>query len=178
MKDKKKVIEQLRLTSIVTLACQNARVPRATFYRWLKSDKKFKEMVDEAKKEGSDVLNDLAESKLMVAIKNGDLKAIIYRLNHCHPSYSDKRLNLSENEQKQFIKDIDSKRIEEALKTLLDKLIKGEISKSAASQTILMINKIYPHEVESLRQQKIGKTINDMANLIDEFSPKNRNITT
>lgn len=174
MKNQKKLIECLKKTSIIQIACQQADVSRATYYRWLENDEKFKQEADEAKKEGSDVINDLAETGLIKAIKEGNITAIFYRLNHCHPAYSDKRLYLSNSDQKQLTDDINTNNIKNILEVLMEKLIKGEISKSAANQVILMVNKIYPREVSSLRQQEIRNTLNDMANLIDELSPNSR----
>ena len=174
MKNQKKLIECLKKTSIIQIACQQADVSRATYYRWLESDEKFKQEADEAKKEGFDVINDLAETGLVKAIKDGNPTAIFYRLNHCHPAYSDKRLYLSNSDQKQLTDDISANNIKNVLGILMEKLIKGEISKSAANQIILMINKIYPQEVNSLRQQEIRKTLNEMSDLINELSPNTR----
>jgi len=171
MKNKAEVIKCLKKTGIVQIACQQAGISRATFYRWLENNEKFKKKVDKAKKEGFDVINDLTESQLIKAIKDGNPTAIFYRLNHCHPAYSDKRLYLSNSDQKQLIDDISTSNIKNILEILMEKLIKGEISKSAANQVILMINKIYPQEVNSLRQQEIRKTLNEMSDLINELSP-------
>lgn len=174
MKNQKKLIECLKKNSIVQIACQQAGISRATYYRWLENDEKFKQEADKAKKEGSEVINDLAESGLIKAIKDGNITAIFYRLNHCHPDYSDKRLYLSNSDQKQLTDDISTNNIKNILEVLMEKLIKGEIPKSAANQVILMVNKIYPREVSSLRQQEIRKTLSDMANLIEELSPNSR----
>lgn len=174
MKNKTEVIKCLKKNGIVQIACQQAGISRATFYRWLENNEKFKQEVDKAKKEGFDVVNDLTESQLIKAIKEGNITAVFYRLNHCHPAYSDKRLYLSNSDQKQLIDDISTSNIKNMLGILMEKLIKGEISKSAANQVILMINKIYPNEVASLKQQEIRATLNDMANLIDELRPNSK----
>ncbi len=171
MKSKKEVIKCLKKNSIIQIACQQADISRATYYRWRDEDKNFKKETDQAKKEGFEVINDLAETGLIKAIKDGNVTAIFYRLNHCHPDYSDKRLYLSNSDQKQLIDDISTSNIKNILEILMEKLIKGEISKSAANQVILMINKIYPQEVNSLRQQEIRKTLNEMSDLINELSP-------
>lgn len=174
MKNKTEVIKCLKKTGIIQIACQQAGISRATFYRWLENNKKFKQEVDKAKKEGFEVVNDLTESQLIKAIKEGNITAIFYRLNHCHPNYSDKRLYLSNSDQKQLTDDINTNNIKNILEVLMEKLIKGEISRSAANQVILMVNKIYPREVSSLRQQEIRKTLDEMSNLIEELSPNSR----
>ncbi|NMB48544.1 hypothetical protein GYA13_03845 [Candidatus Kuenenbacteria bacterium] len=87
-KSKELIIEQLKKTPIIQLACEKNGVGRATFYRWRKSDKDFAEAVDQALSEGSSLVNDLAESQLMSAIKNGNLTAIIFWLKYHHSRYT------------------------------------------------------------------------------------------
>jgi signal recognition particle GTPase len=171
MKNQKKLIECLKKTSIIQIACQQADISRATYYRWREKDEKFKQKTDKAKKEGFEVINDLAETGLIKAIKNDNITAIFYRLNHCHPDYSDKRLYLSNSDQKQLIDDISAKNIKNIFGLLIEKLIKGEISKSVVNQVVLMINKVYTYEAQSSHQQELRKTLTDMANLIDELRP-------
>ncbi len=87
-KKKEALLEQLRKVPIVQLACDRTDVSRATFYRWKKSDKDFAEAVDEALLSGSSLINDMAESKLIAAIKEGNMTGIIYWLKHHHPAYT------------------------------------------------------------------------------------------
>jgi DNA-binding transcriptional ArsR family regulator len=173
MKNQKKLIECLKKTSIIQIACQQADVSRATYYRWLEKDEKFKQEADEAKKEGSDVINDLAESGLIKAIKEGNITAIFYRLNHCHPDYSDKRIYLSINDQKLFKNNINNRNINGIYELLLEKVSRGEISKDIVIQVASVINKIYPHEVASSRQKEISDELKKLANLIDEVRGQN-----
>jgi hypothetical protein len=86
-KDKAKLLEQLAKTPIVQVACERVGVPRATYYRWVKSDKKFAKACDEAIKQSSALINDMAESQLISAIKDKNMSAIIYWLKHKHPDY-------------------------------------------------------------------------------------------
>ncbi len=65
-------------------------VSRATYYRWYKSNKKFAHEADDALQSGKLLINDMAESQLLTAIKNQNLTAIIYWLNHNHNSYKNK----------------------------------------------------------------------------------------
>ena len=173
-KEKEKVIEQLRLNSIVALACQIANVSRATYYRWLEKDEKFRQKVEEAKSEGFDVINDLAESKLIVAIKNGEFKAINYRLSRCHPTYSDKKLGLSDSDQEKLSDNINNKRIEDVLLMLINKSIRGEIPITATIKYISAIVRIYPKDVNISKQELIRNKLNALGNLIDELSPRGR----
>src|SRR3989338_6455054 len=61
-----------------------------TFYRWKKEDAEFGKKVDEALLDGRLLVNDLAESQLIGAIKDRSLPAVPYWLRHHHPSYSNR----------------------------------------------------------------------------------------
>lgn len=85
---KESLLEQLKKVPIIQLACERSDVSRATFYRWRKDDKEFAEAVDEALLSGASLVNDMAESKLIAAIKEGNMTGIIYWLKHRHPAYT------------------------------------------------------------------------------------------
>lgn len=89
-KKKDLLIGYLKKAPIVQLACERADVGRATFYRWKKDDEKFAAAVDEALTTGSSLINDMAESKLISAIQNQNLSAIVFWLKHHHPAYATK----------------------------------------------------------------------------------------
>lgn len=88
--DKKAITEQLKKTPIIQVTCEKLGISRATFYRWKKNDEKFAEEVDLALQEGSQLINDMAESQLITAIKNGNLTGIIFWLKNHHKNYSPK----------------------------------------------------------------------------------------
>lgn len=91
MKSKKEeLIEQLRKTPVIEVACKKVGVGRATFYRWRKKDSKFAEEIDSALHEGAQLVNDMAESQLINSIKNGNLTGIIFWLKNHHKQYSPK----------------------------------------------------------------------------------------
>ncbi len=89
-KDKQKFLEKLAKTPIVEVACKQTGLPRTTYYRWLKQDKAFAEACDEAAQRSSDLINDMAEAQLITAIKEGNLTAVMYWLNHRHRAYATK----------------------------------------------------------------------------------------
>jgi len=89
-KNKELLIEQLKKTPIVQIACEKTGVGRATFYRWKKEDEEFAKLADEAISEGNELINDMAESQLMAAIRDGNLGGIIFWLKHHHPRYATK----------------------------------------------------------------------------------------
>jgi len=87
---KKILIEQIKKTPVIQVACEKVGVSRATFYRWKKSDPKFADKADIALNEGSQMINDMAESQLISAIKEGNLTGIIFWLKNHHKQYSPK----------------------------------------------------------------------------------------
>ncbi len=82
------ILEQLRKTPIVQIACEKLDISRATFYRWKSEDKEFAKAVDEAIQNGRLLINDLAEAQLISAIKDRNFAAGTYWLKHHHPDYT------------------------------------------------------------------------------------------
>lgn len=87
---KQSVLEQLKKTPIIQVTCEKLGISRATFYRWKKKDQEFSNAVDTALTEGAQLINDMAESQLITAIKNSNLTAIIFWLKNHHKNYSPK----------------------------------------------------------------------------------------
>lgn len=86
-KQKDLLLEQLKKTPVVQIACEKSGVGRATYYRWRKEDPEFTQASDLALLDGSLLINDMAESQLMSAIKEKNMTAIIFWLKHHHPAY-------------------------------------------------------------------------------------------
>lgn len=89
-RQKEAICDQLRKTPIIQLVCEKTGLGRATYYRWRKDDKEFAKEADEAIHEGVKLMNDMAESQLLSAIKDKNLTAIIFWLKHRHKSYTQK----------------------------------------------------------------------------------------
>lgn len=89
-KNKEQLLEILKKTPIVQIACEKAGVGRATYYRWRKEDSEFAKESDQALLDGSLLINDMAESQMMSAIKDKNMTAIIFWLKHHHPAYATK----------------------------------------------------------------------------------------
>ena len=89
-KEKELIVENLKKFPIIEVACNKSGVGRTSFYRWRKEDLDFAKQADEAIEEGVRFVNDMAESQLLTAIKDGNISAIFYWLNHRHSSYSNK----------------------------------------------------------------------------------------
>lgn len=106
------LLEQLKKTPIVQVACEKTGIGRATYYRWRKSSKKFADESDRALFEGVLLVNDLAESQLVTAIKDRNIGAIRLWLTTHHKAYAHKLEVTHKNDndpltkaQQQLIKD-------------------------------------------------------------------------
>lgn len=95
-RDKAMMLDQLRKTPVVEIACNKTGTGRTTFYRWKREDETFAKAADDALQEGRLLMNDMAESQLLTAIRDGNFSAVQYWLRHHHPSYANKiELNAS-----------------------------------------------------------------------------------
>jgi len=89
-KIKEDLIDNLKKTPIVQFACRKINISRSTLYRWKQQDKEFSERIEKAISEGNELMNDLAESQLISAIKDRNLGAIIFWLKNRHKAYAPK----------------------------------------------------------------------------------------
>jgi len=89
-RQKEIIVDSLKKTPIIQLVCEKNGIARSTFYRWRKDDKKFSENVDKSLIQGRQLINDMAESQLISAIKDKNMTGIIFWLKHNHKSYSTK----------------------------------------------------------------------------------------
>lgn len=85
--NKELLIEQIRKTPIIQVACEKTGIGRATYYRWRKEDESFRDKSDEALAEGIHLINDMAESQLISAIRDKHMTAIIFWLKNRHKDY-------------------------------------------------------------------------------------------
>lgn len=108
---KRAVVEQLKETPIIIVACRKSGVSRATYYRWRNEDPEFSVAVNSALKEGIELINDLSESQIIQLIKERKLPAISLWLKHNSPRYGGKSVQrelppppdvLTEKEEKLF----------------------------------------------------------------------------
>jgi len=84
------LIEQLKKIPVVQIACEKVGISRALYYVWRKKDKKFATDADQAILDGSLIINDLAETQLITAIREQNFQAIHLWLRSHHPKYSNK----------------------------------------------------------------------------------------
>jgi len=90
-KTKLKLLKEIEKSGIVYLSCYKIGVDRATYYRWKKINKEFKETANQAERYGRDNNCDIAEHALMLKVKDKDMRAIEYLLKHNHPKYKPKK---------------------------------------------------------------------------------------
>jgi transposase-like protein len=84
------LLEKLKETPVIEIVCRKIGIARATYYRWRLADEKFAREADLALGEGSALVNDMAESQLLSAIKDQNMTAIIFWLKHHHSAYATK----------------------------------------------------------------------------------------
>jgi len=125
-KDKELLLEQLKKTPIVQLACEKTGIGRSTYYRWKKEDSNFSGLADAAILEGSLLVNDMAESQLLSAIRDKNLTAIIFWLKHHHPAY-ETRIELRQA----------TSRIEEKLTPRQEEIIKEALKITSADKVLV-----------------------------------------
>jgi len=85
---KTKLVQELKEIPIPTFVCQKLGVPKATYYKWKQTDSAFQEACDEAVMRGKLNVNDLAKSKLIKLINDGDYRSISFWLKHNDPDFN------------------------------------------------------------------------------------------
>lgn len=89
-RQKNSLLEQLKKTPVVEIACKKVGVGRSTYYRWRKEDTSFLEATHDALETGCGLINDMAESQLIKAIQDGNMTGIIFWLKNHHQQYTNK----------------------------------------------------------------------------------------
>ena len=89
-KEREILLEYLKKTPVIQHACEKAGVGRATYYRWRKENKDFAARADKAIIEGIAMMNDMAESQLLRAIRDRNMTGIMFWLRHNHKRFSTK----------------------------------------------------------------------------------------
>lgn len=88
-KQKELLIEQLKKTPIIQVACEKTGISRATFYRW-KINKEFAKVIEKAIFEGEALITDMTEHQLVSLIRDKNFPAIQLWLRVHHPKYTNK----------------------------------------------------------------------------------------
>jgi hypothetical protein len=85
--EKSKLLQVLSETPLVSLACKKTGISRATFYRWYKDDKPFRDGVLQILDIGRKNINDMAESMMFKEMQKGNMNAIRFWLQHNDSRY-------------------------------------------------------------------------------------------
>lgn len=85
------VLVALEKIPVVQIACQRAGVSKATYYRWRQNDLEFMELADIARQEGMTTICELAKSKLIEQINDGNLTAAIFWLKSRDPEFTERK---------------------------------------------------------------------------------------
>ena len=95
VKDKKRLLEALKENHIVLAACRKTGISKSAYYRARASDPKFAKAADAAMQEGIELVNDAAESNVIMGVKNKDDDMTRFWLKHRHPAFSDRLMRVS-----------------------------------------------------------------------------------
>jgi len=82
-----RLLAELERTGIPLTACSRVGVGRSTYYRWRQENITFRLKADEAIRIGRENITDLAESKLVKNISDGNQRAIEFQLRHNDSRY-------------------------------------------------------------------------------------------
>lgn len=82
-----RLIEEIEKHGIIKSACDKYNVSRQSFYRWMKEDKEFLEMVNEASSLGVGEVTDVALGNVLTGIRNKDAGYTKYWLSHKHADF-------------------------------------------------------------------------------------------
>lgn len=85
--EQSKFIKTLEDVPFVSYAAKKAGIARATIYRWKKENPEFRFAMEKALNSGRDQLTDMAEMALVENIKNKDMGAIKFFLQHNNEKY-------------------------------------------------------------------------------------------
>lgn len=93
---KLQIIEVLLKMPVIQVAVKRVGISRATYYRWCEEDREFDRVASEAIREGSMVINELAQSKIIEQMSTGNMAAAIFWLKSRDPKFSDRRTIINE----------------------------------------------------------------------------------
>ena len=95
---KKLILERLTKNFTISSACHTAGIDRKTFYRWIEEDSEFRIQAYDNIQESKKDITDVAYTRLVKHIENGNLTAITYWLNTKDPEINNKAIYVSEDE--------------------------------------------------------------------------------
>ncbi|MFA5841118.1 MAG: hypothetical protein WC847_02520 [Candidatus Paceibacterota bacterium] len=121
---KKKFIEELEKTPIISVVCEKVGISRNTFYRWMNEDFEFRGLVEEAMGMGIRLVNDFAESNVLGGIQNKDPGYTKFWLACRHPEFRRPHIHIHNERETKEEYDRKVKLGAERLKKFQDKWFK------------------------------------------------------
>ena len=83
-------MQKLKEVPVIQYACDELNISRNTFYRWRKSDAKFRKAAEEAMTEGEAYINDMTETQLISLIQKGEWRALSLWIHTRNPKFRTK----------------------------------------------------------------------------------------
>lgn len=90
---------------VISYACDKANVSRQTYYDWIKKDEEFARNAENVEEESVD----LAESKLKIAINEGNITAILFYLK-------------TKGKKRGYVEQVDNRLVENPFEKLMKEL--------------------------------------------------------
>jgi hypothetical protein len=97
--EKLRLIEELKQTPIIGIACKKAGISRASYHRWRDEDPWFREQSTSALREGRGPINDRAESVIIKNVNRENISVTKWWLGLFHDDYK-KMTPREENDQR------------------------------------------------------------------------------
>lgn len=117
---KRVFLESVAKMGIVEIACQKTGISRATFNRWKADDVEFRRQVMDAMNKGSEIMDDVVESKFIQLIQQGEIQAILFYLKYRHHKYNARgaiqKMLMDQADDELIVTEDEQKRIDAALK--------------------------------------------------------------
>lgn len=89
-KSYKTFLDHLRKIPIVQVACEKSNLSRNSVYRWRKEDPAFAKEMDQALRDGEELVSDMSETQLFSLIKEKNFPAIRFWLKHRSPKFKER----------------------------------------------------------------------------------------
>lgn len=108
-KTQARLIKAFKENPITSSVCKKIGVARSTYYRWLDEDYEFKKEAEAALEIGRNRMVDVAESKLLSRVNEGDQRAVEFYLKNNSKRYVTPTVRFVVNQHSHEIKNIEEK---------------------------------------------------------------------
>jgi len=130
---KKQILERLTKNFTISSVCHAVGIDRKTFYRWIVEDPEFKREAYENIQESKKDVTDMAYTRLVHSIDNGNLTAVMFWLNNVDPEINGKKIYVTDEEIRELSSLLyDPKTFKEGQSLLTSYVLRGKISENHA----------------------------------------------